>query len=330
MEFSGAGTAILVALAAGLWLIYLVPMWRRRTEYLSTERNAVRLQQTLRIMAQTAELPEAVRAEMTAREIANQERTLAAQQREEQAIARAREAAAQRAVRDRLAVTAPGLAAELDAAQRGQARVRRSRLVTTILTLAALAGVIASSLAAAWAWTALSAFILVSGLGLLVGLARASRRRSGLAPRTFAAPRFVDFAADAARPTRRVEAERAWTPVPLPKPRYLGAPSMGSVASAAASIDHAAVLAAASAEAERAQRAATAPSAPSIAAAASAALVAAPQPAAPVAVPAADATGRSSSPPETPSRFARMGLLDGLSTSAPDLDEVLERRRAAG
>jgi len=74
MEFTGGGTAILVALAAGLWLVYLVPMWRRRSEYLSTERNALRLQQTLRIMAQTAELPEAVRAEMTAREIAEAQR----------------------------------------------------------------------------------------------------------------------------------------------------------------------------------------------------------------------------------------------------------------
>ena len=61
MEFTGGGTAILVALAAGLWLVYLVPMRRPRSEYLSTERNALRPQQTLRIMAQTAELPEAVR-----------------------------------------------------------------------------------------------------------------------------------------------------------------------------------------------------------------------------------------------------------------------------
>ena len=83
MENSASGTAILIAVAAGLWLLYLVPMWRRRSEYLATERNAVRLQQTLRIMAQTTELPEAVRAEMTAREIASQERSLAARQREQ-------------------------------------------------------------------------------------------------------------------------------------------------------------------------------------------------------------------------------------------------------
>ena len=98
MENSASGTAILIAVAAGLWLLYLVPMWRRRSEYLATERNAVRLQQTLRIMAQTTELPEAVRAEMTAREIASQERSLAARQREQLAIERAREAARQRAL----------------------------------------------------------------------------------------------------------------------------------------------------------------------------------------------------------------------------------------
>lgn len=334
MEFTGGGTAILIALAAGLWLVYLVPMWRRRSEYLSTERNALRLQQTLRIMAQTAELPEAVRAEMTAREVANQERTLAARQREEQAIARAREAAAQRAVRERLQQTAPGLAAEVDAAQRGQARVRRSRAATSLLTLLALVGVVVSVVASAWAWTALSSFILVSGITLLVGLARASRRREtgAVAPRR--APRFVDFA-EADR-TARVAEPRDWTPVPLPKPRYLAVPSASSGRPGLGSIDHAAVLAAAAAEAERAQRAATAPSAPAVASAASPAASsaalgaagAAPVPAAPVAVPAADATGRSSSEPV--SRFARMGLLDGLPTAAPDLDEVLERRRAAG
>lgn len=330
MEFTGGGTAILIALAAGLWLVYLVPMWRRRSEYLSTERNALRLQQTLRIMAQTAELPEAVRAEMTAREIANQERTLAARQREEQAIARAREAAAQRAVREKLAQTAPGLAAEVDAAQRGQARVRRSRLITSVLTLAALIGVVAAAASGAWAWVGLSSFVAVSGIVLLVGLARASRRRSGIATRTLVAPRFVDFAERAAPRSRASEAERAWTPVPLPKPRYLGVPTV-SVPQTAGTIDHAAVLAAAAAEAERAQRAATAPAASlgdATAASVAPAASAAPVPAAPVAAPAADATGRSSSEPT--SRFARMGMLDGLPTAAPDLDEVLERRRAAG
>ena len=56
--------------------------------------------------------------------------------------------------------------------------------------------------------------------------------------------------------------------------------------------------------------------------------------------PAAPAETRSPAEREAPaarvaaepgdSRFARMGIVDGLPTRAPDLDEVLQRRRAAG
>ena len=71
MEISGGlGGGVMLALAAGLWLVYLVPSWLRRREYLATERNAVRLQQTLRVLAATAEVPDAVRAETNARSIA--------------------------------------------------------------------------------------------------------------------------------------------------------------------------------------------------------------------------------------------------------------------
>ncbi len=44
----------MLAVATGLWFLYLVPTWLRRREYLSTERTATRLQQTLRVMAETA------------------------------------------------------------------------------------------------------------------------------------------------------------------------------------------------------------------------------------------------------------------------------------
>jgi hypothetical protein len=309
-EGSGAGTALLMALAAALWLLYLIPLWRRRREYLATERNAVRLQQTLRIMAQTTELPEPVRAELTAREAAAQQRSLAARQREEAAITRAREVAAQRALRARLAAQVPGLVAEVDAARTGQRRLRRSRAVTTLATFLSLVGIAVSAGLGAWAWTAFASIVAASGVVLLVGLARATRRRSavlaGTGSRAGAGSDFVDWAPSAE--DRR--AARPWTPVPLPKPLYLDTP----VAEAPrpelhrAAIDHAAVMAAASAEAEKAQRAAAA---------------AAQRPMrteAPAAVPAA----------ESPSRFASMGLVDGLPTHAPDLDEVLERRRAAG
>ncbi|MGW9630745.1 hypothetical protein ACWGST_08575 [Agromyces sp. NPDC055520] len=74
MDVIGGG--LLVAVAAALWIAYLLPNWLRRRQYLATERNAVRLQQTLRILAETAETPEPVRVEATAREVAAQQRIL--------------------------------------------------------------------------------------------------------------------------------------------------------------------------------------------------------------------------------------------------------------
>ncbi|ERK70130.1 hypothetical protein N136_03526, partial [Leifsonia aquatica ATCC 14665] len=70
------GGGVVVAIAAVLWLAYLIPVWLRRREYVATERNAVRLQQTLRILAETSELPDEVRMEATARTVAEQQRVL--------------------------------------------------------------------------------------------------------------------------------------------------------------------------------------------------------------------------------------------------------------
>lgn len=310
METTGGGTTVLIALAAVLWLVYLVPIWRRRREYLATERNAIRLQQTLRIMAHATEVPDAVRAELTARDVAAQQRSLAARQRELAAIERAREAAAQRALRARLAESAPGLMAEMDAARRGQRRLRRTRAFTSLTTLLALVGAAVAATSGAWAWIGLAAFVAVSGGMLLTGLARAQRRRAHVVTRA-TAPAFVDLAPQAPRVPSA--ARREWTPVPLPKPTYLSAPVVPAGAAAPA-LDHAAALAAAAAEAERAQRAAAAPAVAAPATAASR---------------SSDGTEREVERPAA-SRFARMGVIEGLPGRAPDLDEVLQRRRAAG
>lgn len=320
METTGGGTAVLIALAAVLWMVYLIPIWRRRREYLATERNAIRLQQTLRIMAHAAEVPEPVRAELTARDVVAQQRSLAAQQRELAAIERARAAAAQRALRARLTESAPGLMAEMDAARRGQRRLRRTRAFTSLTVLLALVGAGVALASAAWAWAGFAAFVAISGGMLLSSLARAQRRRTQVVTRA-AAPAFVDLAPEAPRvPTA---ARREWTPVPLPKPTYLSAPVVPTGAAAPA-LDHAAALAAAAAEAERAQRAA-------------AASVGAPSRTSDAGLPAvvgapsrtSDGKGREVEQPAA-SRFARMGVIEGLPGRAPDLDEVLQRRRAAG
>ena len=53
VETPFSGTALLFLVAVVLLLVYLVPIWMRRSEYLATERNAARLGQTLRLLAET-------------------------------------------------------------------------------------------------------------------------------------------------------------------------------------------------------------------------------------------------------------------------------------
>jgi hypothetical protein len=92
MDFKGAGTAIMVAIAALLWFLYFVPTWMARREYLDTERTATRLQQTLRIMAETSELPDQVRVEVRARDAARHERVLRAREHRADVLAARAEA----------------------------------------------------------------------------------------------------------------------------------------------------------------------------------------------------------------------------------------------
>ncbi|WP_353816366.1 hypothetical protein [Agromyces sp. SYSU T00266] len=131
------GGGVLVAVAATLWIAYLLPSWLRRRQYLATERNAVRLQQTLRILAETAEAPEEVRTGVTAREVAAQERILhehelaarlEAQAAENLAIAEriAAEEAAAAAARELAAQAERIAAAERAAAERAEAERRQA------------------------------------------------------------------------------------------------------------------------------------------------------------------------------------------------------------
>jgi hypothetical protein len=65
---------VLLLVAAALWLIYLVPLWMKRSEYYATEVNAARLGQTLRLLANTTEASAEIKAELKARSIARKER----------------------------------------------------------------------------------------------------------------------------------------------------------------------------------------------------------------------------------------------------------------
>ena len=69
---------VIVFVAVALWLVYLLPSWQSRHRFTSVERNAVRLNQALRVLAETAETPREVHLELTTR-TAHQQQKLARQ-----------------------------------------------------------------------------------------------------------------------------------------------------------------------------------------------------------------------------------------------------------
>jgi hypothetical protein len=309
MEFTSIGGGVMIALAAGLWLVYLVPNWLKNREYLATERNAVRLQQTIRILAQTSELPEEVRAEAVARRAAQ--------------LAKAR--ALQGPVAVGRAVTPPSREQVLALSAR---RLRRTRALTALVLLVSIivGGVQLSLIVPAGAavasgtWLVFATAIIagISASAMLSRLAEFSRSRNAErapAVRTAAPRRRIMLASE--EPVNDVSSKVSWTPVPVPKPMYLtrsNAPAAVVAARHAAAIDR--ELRQAVESAEQALRAnAVAPGAATREA--EPAREAPRAPAKPVAVPAA-----------APNRFSGMGIVD-IQGGAPDLDAALARRRRA-
>jgi hypothetical protein len=318
MDVTGAGTAVMIAIAAALWFAYFLPTWMRRREYLDTERTATRLQQTLRVMAETAELPDQVRVEVTAREAARTERLLLAQQRRADAIA-ARAVASVRAA-------TPAVGRVATAAPAGTARLRRRRahrlatllMVAATITIAAQLWLMTAGTAGAGAW-------LVFAAGAALGIAGISvrRRLDTRAARQLPVDRSRQTVA-AAR-TESAPAPRAWTPVAVPAPLYLSRPEPQRVRPA---MDLASQLRAVALESERAIRAAH--DAPEVVPLRPRRPVDPDRTTAPVESPAMRADLRPDIRQTANSRWAAMGRVGGMDAAAPDLDEVLRRRRNAG
>lgn len=345
------GGGVLVAVAATLWIAYLLPSWLRRRQYLATERNAVRLQQTLRILAETSETPGEVRLGMTARDVAAQERIL----HEHELAARLEAQAAENlAIAERIAAEEAAAAAEREVAERaaraeaeaaraaaaaaetratatspGLTRrgLRRRRASCSLLLLASLLTALAGLVAMPFGATPLVAAGGAVGVAVaMTGLVILARRRPASVP--VAQPVAARPIAQPFEPieTADVEAEAApaegWMPRPLPKPLHL---SRGTIAATAmASIAEAEQLKRSAVDAELAERAERLePPVPVLR-----------TPAASVAgAREADATaGRASAPAsasEGASPYARMGIVDAAEPGISDLDQVLRRRRTA-
>jgi len=205
----GGGVIVLVAVL--LWLVYLLPSWHSRHLYNAAERNAVRLNQALRILAETSETPQEVRLELNARTALQQQRLAkrAAAEREQAELEAAR-AALETARAERVAAHAQ------PAARRARAR-RRARLLTTVVALAAvgLAGwgvwelITTGAQLALWAGGALA----VVSLLVLHRMSRVGRRavvRAEVAPMPMertSQPLMTDLVED-----------RRWIPRSLPQP----------------------------------------------------------------------------------------------------------------
>lgn len=325
MGVDGIGSSVIIALAAVMWFLYLVPTWFRRKEYLATERNAVRLQQTMRILAESAELPSVVRVEATARTVAAQQRALRQQQRT--AGARAPFARSVASVSDEMQRT-------VESGARTRRRLRRSRALASLVLVLSFVGVgfgFASAAAGNWLLLTVSIAVGVGSVALLQQAATVTRARAELRRVS-----MVSVAPAALHDEADYEPRRGtgWTPVAMPKPLYLSQPASvresrsvershsdreslvveGSHSDRleATKPDHAALLRAASAEAESALR--SAQDAPNVARISQR----------PAAEPA------TAEPPASPSRFASMGVVDPSANTETDLDEILRRRRAVG
>lgn len=223
--------------AVALWLVYLLPTWRARHQFEAAERNALRLNRALRVLAETSETPDEVRLELNARTAHAQQR-LARQvqsEREQAGLERAKaelraaklEARADAAAaRERAAIDA-ALAQARPELRRARAR-RRARLVTTLVALAAVALAVwggielvaSGSQVLLWSATAVAA-------GCLVLLQRMSsvQRRTVVREAAPARERVAGPLQDVS-----LESDRAaWTPRELPRPLTASAGSRAAI-----------------------------------------------------------------------------------------------------
>ena len=257
METPFSSTALLVAIAAVLWMAYLVPVWVKRSEYLATERNATRLGQTLRVLAETAQASEELRAELRARDVWRKTR-----QAEKSLVEFG-----------------------MSEHEKKARRRRQIRAITSLFTGIGLAAFIGAAFAQAAPWVlALTAAKVVTGLITLQRLARAARKDRRTNP--------VTPAQTAMGPASTVN-PRAWTPPAIPEPLSVkrAIPSTGQTLPSREELLRQARVAAQQARPEEAAAEA--------------------ETLAPV------------------SAFDQMGLVAPTASSTrPNLDEVLQRRRA--
>lgn len=228
------GGGVIFVVAALLWAAVLVPSWVRRREFRAAERNAIRLQRTLRVLAETAEVPTEVRVEATAREALQREKLLRTAQRQQEAERKAQLSEA-RAAQVRAEIRAQQMKRKQAAVSRA-ARLRRP-VVRRVRAFAALAAVLAL------VGVLIGAGVALAGQGTALVLASASVVAAAMGALVLLAPGRVRVAEIPAEQAVVAAVEVQAPPVAVSEPR-------GESAAAAA---HAAAQAAARARSEHAR-----------------------------------------------------------------------------
>jgi len=210
---------VIVLVAVLLWMLYLLPSWRGRYQYNASERNAVRLNQALRVLAETSETPAEVHLELNARTAHAQQKLAKRLQSEKEAVELVR-------LREELAAT------RADPIVR-QARARRRVRVVASVFLAVGLGV-----AGIGVWQLLSggAQLMVWVGGALALVAAVTLQKMASVSRR-AARRPVpvvteNTAAARVSPPLHDQGRASWTPRPLPEPLVAVAGSAAQIARA--------------------------------------------------------------------------------------------------
>ncbi|MBP2437291.1 large exoprotein [Microbacterium amylolyticum] len=224
----GGGAIVLVV--AVLWLAYLVPSWQMKARYNAAERNAARLNQALRVLAETSEMPDEVRVELSRRDAAKQHRLVKKLQAEDDRLRVESDKLALERKKQQVEATRLERAIAVEEERRRlaalradpravQARARRRvRLVaTTLVTLGLTALVIGVwQIAAVGTWQWLVGGVVAVALGSAV-----LRRMAGVAANARARVAALSVAE---QPARRGQSQllnpedRGWVPRTLPAP----------------------------------------------------------------------------------------------------------------
>ncbi|MGW8484488.1 hypothetical protein ACWGJP_15265 [Microbacterium sp. NPDC055903] len=209
---------VIVLVAVLLWMLYLLPTWRGRHQFYAAERNAVRLNQALRVLAETSETPDEVRLELTAR-------TALAQQKLARRVQSEREAAELARLKQELAQ------AQADPALKQARARRRVRIVAFSVVLIGL------SVAGVGVWQLVSAGVQAlvwTGAAVVVAGVLVLSRMAVVASRAARRPAVVVMEAPVERvsPPLHDQGPASWTPRPLPQPLVTVAGSRAQIARA--------------------------------------------------------------------------------------------------